>query len=222
MQGGPAGFTIWMLGLVEAAAPRGTRSILHRLLEPVHRVDDCGSRGYSSRLGASLGGYRWLYTVANSGVNEGMNITAFVANSVGRWRSQRSAHHLAFGHFEAIQSEIEIVALAPEDPAVISLCQQYGIDPALAVSPFRMSWQGQSDWDENEVQGSCVLVPIPDPSQTNHGKLLRDQGYAEAIAAIGEYYLSEDGTFVLTTAYDRAAAEEKFGSSTRMCAAASP
>ncbi|QYO68553.1 phycobiliprotein lyase [Leptolyngbya sp. 7M] len=138
-----------------------------------------------------------------------MDITAFVANSVGRWRSQRSAHHLAFGHFEAIMSDIEIVALTCEDPAVITLCHQYGINPATAVSPFRMSWQGQSDWDESEVQGRCVLVPIPDPSHPNHGKLLRNQGYAETIAAIGQYYLSEDGTFVLTTPYDRAAAEEK-------------
>jgi phycoerythrin-associated linker protein len=38
---------------------------------------------------------------------------------------------------------------------------------------------------------------------------LRDQGYAEEIAAIGDYTLTEDGTFVLITAYDRAAAEEK-------------
>ena len=139
-----------------------------------------------------------------------MDITEFVAHSIGQWRSQRSAHHLAFSHFEAVQSEIEIVALAMDDPAVIDLCKLYSIDPKLAVSPFRMSWEGQSDWDENaEVKGTCVLVPIPDPHQPNRGRLLRDQGYAEEIAAIGEYVLTEDNTFVLTTAYERAAAEEK-------------
>jgi phycoerythrin-associated linker protein len=138
-----------------------------------------------------------------------MNITEFVANSIGRWRSQRSAHHLAFGHFEAVQSEIDIIALADDDPAVIDLCKTYNIDPQTVVSPFRMSWQGQSDWDDNEIKGSCVLVPVPDPTQTNRGKLLRDQGYAETIAAAGDYYLTEDGTFVLITSYDRAAAEEK-------------
>jgi phycoerythrin-associated linker protein len=139
-----------------------------------------------------------------------MDIAEFVANSIGRWRSQRSAHHLAFGHFEAVQSEIEIVSLSADDAAVVDLCNLYRIDAQLVVSPFQMSWEGQSDWEESEViKGSCVLVPVPDRTQPNRGKLLRDQGYAETIAAAGDYYLTEDGTFVLTTAYDRAAAEEK-------------
>ena len=139
-----------------------------------------------------------------------MDITEFVAKSIGRWRSQRSAHHLAFGHFEAVESEIEIVSLSEADPAVIDLCKTYDINPQLVVSPFRVSWDGQSDWnEEEELKGACILAPIPDPEQANRGKLLRDQGYAETMAAVGEYTLTEDGTFVLVTAYDRAAAEEK-------------
>ncbi|QZZ21780.1 phycobiliprotein lyase [Leptothermofonsia sichuanensis E412] len=139
-----------------------------------------------------------------------MNITEFVENSIGRWRSQRSVHHLAFGHFEAVQSEIDIVSLAVDDPAVVDLCKAHEVNPESAVSPFRMSWEGQSDWDEDEaVKGTCILVPIPDSAQANQGKLLRDQGYAETISAAGDYRLTEDGTFVLVTAYDRAAAEEK-------------
>jgi phycoerythrin-associated linker protein len=139
-----------------------------------------------------------------------MDITEFVANSIGHWRSQRSVHHLAFGHFEAVQSEIDIVPLSVSDPDVLNLCKTYNIDPQAIVSPFRMSWEGQSDWDESEVsKGNCLLVPVPDLHQMNRGRLLRDQGYAETIAAAGDYYLSEDGTFVLVTAYERAAAEEK-------------
>jgi phycoerythrin-associated linker protein len=139
-----------------------------------------------------------------------MDITQFVEHSIGRWRSQRSAHHLIFSHFEAVESVIDIVALSPEDPAVIDLCHAYSFDQQQTVAPFRMSWEGQSDWEESEaIKGTCVLVPIPDPEHPNRGKLLRDQGYAETIAAAGDYHLTEDGTFVLVTAYDRAAAEEK-------------
>ena len=139
-----------------------------------------------------------------------MDITEFVANSIGHWRSQRSAHHLAFGHFEAVQSEIDIVSLPLDDPAVLDLCKAYEVDPQAIVSPFRMSWDGQSDWDEEQVlKGTCVLVPVPDRDRPNCGKLLRDQGYAEEMAAVGDYHLTEDDTFVLVTAYDRAAAEEK-------------
>ncbi len=139
-----------------------------------------------------------------------MDIQEFVANSIGRWRSQRSAHHLAFAHFEAVQSEIDILPLSVDDPAVVDLCKSYQVDPQTIVSPFRMSWEGQSDWEDSEaVKGACVLVPVPDLTQANRGKLLRDRGYAEEIAAAGDYKLTEDGTFVLVTAYDRAAAEEK-------------
>jgi phycoerythrin-associated linker protein len=80
----------------------------------------------------------------------------------------------------------------------------------MITHPFRMSWEGESDWNENEVlKGSTILVPIPDPENPSQGKLLRDQGYAETIPSVGHYHLTEDGTFILLTEYDRATAEEK-------------
>lgn len=141
-----------------------------------------------------------------------MDISEFVGKSLGKWRSQRSAHHLIFSHFEAVQSVIDIVALSPDDPEVLALCRDYDTDPQAIASPFRMSWEGESDWDEDEkeeLKGTTVLVPVPDADSPNRGKLLRDRGYAETMAAIGEYHFTEDGTFVLVTSYDRAAAEEK-------------
>ena len=139
-----------------------------------------------------------------------MDITQFVERSLGHWRSQRSAHHMAFRHFEAIESEIDIIPIPLDDPQVQELCETHQVDPSQAVSPFKMSWEGQSDWDEEEIiKGSTLLIPIPDPVQPGHGQLLREQGYAETIPAAGQYHFMEDGTFVLETSYDRAAAEEK-------------
>ena len=139
-----------------------------------------------------------------------MNIDEFVERSLGKWRSQRSAHHLAFRHFEEVTSEIEIKSLAHNDERVIELCKTNQVDAHLVTSPFYMSWSGQSDWDEDEVlSGSTVLVPVPDLENPTQGKLLREQGYAETVPAIGYYQLVEDGSFVLTTKYERAAAEEK-------------
>jgi phycoerythrin-associated linker protein len=139
-----------------------------------------------------------------------MNITEFVQLSLGRWRSQRSAHHLAFGHFEEVTSTIDIEPLDKEDSRVIALCQSHEIDSQLASNPFSMSWEGESDWDEEEkLKGSTILVPIPNLENPNQGRLLREQGYAETIASVGNYYFAEDGTFTLITPYERAAAEEK-------------
>ncbi|WP_041619156.1 phycobiliprotein lyase [Stanieria cyanosphaera] len=139
-----------------------------------------------------------------------MDITRFVELSFGRWRSQRSAHHLAFSYFEQVISTIDIEPLELDDPQVINLCESYKIAPQLASVPFKMSWEGESDWDDNEVvKGSTILVPIPDLQEPTKGKLLREQGYAETIPAIGHYQFSNDGTFVLMTDYERATAEEK-------------
>ncbi len=144
----------------------------------------------------------------------GMDIDTFVARSLGKWRSQRSAHHLAFAHFEEIRSMIEIEGLAKDDPSVLALCKSQGIDISAIATPFKMSWEGETDWNEDDVlKGQTILVPVPhvgdNSGENNSGKLLRDQGYAETIPAAGDYTITSDGTFVLTTGYDRAAAEEK-------------
>lgn len=139
-----------------------------------------------------------------------MDIDTFVTRSLGRWKSQRSAHHLAFAHFEEIRSVIDIEKLEKDDPAVVALCESQGVDRATIATPFKMSWEGETDWNEDDVlKGQTILVPVPDVTGENSGKLLRDQGYAETIPAAGHYVISPDGTFVLTTGYDRAAAEEK-------------
>ncbi len=139
-----------------------------------------------------------------------MNITEFVELSFGEWRSQRSAHHLAFAHYEEVISTINIEKIDVDDSRVIELCKLHNVDLGLAVSPFKMSWEGESNWDEDETQeGSTILIPILDSEDLSKGRLLREQGYAETIPSIGEFTISEDGTFVLVTKYDRAAAEEK-------------
>lgn len=139
-----------------------------------------------------------------------MNITEFVELSFGKWRSQRSAHHLAFAHYEEVISTINIEKIEVDDSRVIELCKLHDVDHSLAVSPFKMSWEGESNWDEDETQeGSTILIPILESDDLTKGRLLREQGYAETIPSIGEFKINEDGTFVLITKYDRAAAEEK-------------
>ncbi|MBL1208884.1 phycobiliprotein lyase [Geminocystis sp. GBBB08] len=139
-----------------------------------------------------------------------MAIAEFVQKSIGSWRSLRSVHHLAFSYLEEVKSDIEIISLNRDDPEVVSLCKQHNVDPDLVESPFRMTWEGESDWDEKEeLKGTTVLVPIPNGDNPAQGRLLRDRGYAETMAAIANYEILNDGTFVLTTNYDRASAEEK-------------
>ncbi|MEO1132192.1 MAG: phycobiliprotein lyase [Cyanobacteria bacterium J06639_1] len=141
-------------------------------------------------------------------------IESFVERSIGRWRSQRSAHHLAFAHFEAVRSHIDIESMSVDDSRVRALCEANAIDPNAIAAPFFMSWEGESDWDDDAddpetLSVSTVLVPVPDPNDISRGTLLRDRGYAETVAAVGNYQISEEGVFTLITPYDRASASEK-------------
>lgn len=137
---------------------------------------------------------------------KGMTVDDFFERSIGEWRSQRSSHNLAWTQFEAVTSDIKIECKGSTDEEVIKLCKQNKVDKT--DFSIGMSWEGESDWDDDEVmEGSAVMSVIKDGE--NHGRLLRSVGYAETIPAVGNWEMTEDGVFILKTFYDAAAAEER-------------
>lgn len=138
---------------------------------------------------------------------KGMSVEQFFERSLGEWRSQRSSHNLAWTQFEQVTSEIVIRKLENTDDEVAKLCQANGVDEADIMMSVKMSWEGESDWDEETSEGESVLCVIKDGAR--HGRLLRSIGYAETIPAVGNWEMTEDGVFVLDTTYDAAAAEER-------------
>ena len=140
-----------------------------------------------------------------------MIIEQFVARSEGHWRSMRSAHSLAFRQFEDVLSDIQIELLSVDDTAVKEYLFEVSIDPASVVSPFRMAWQADSDWEPEDPtavsSGSCILIPVPESERK--GKLLRSVGYAQAESAASTYHFLDDDTFILHTTYGQSVAEER-------------
>ena len=140
-----------------------------------------------------------------------MQLESFIARSLGRWRSMRSGHSLAFQQFEDVRSSVLIEPIGLQDPLVLKLLKDCTIRDAKPFLPFRMEWNAESDWepdDPSEVSaGSCILVPIPSDNQK--GILLRSSGYAEAEQAVSNYTFLEDDTFVLKTQYGQSIAEER-------------
>lgn len=141
-----------------------------------------------------------------------MDIVEFFELSAGKWFSQRTSHHLAFKQQEGGKSDIQIEMLAKDDPEVVKLCQQYEMDPALALCGARVTWNGTMEWDEGEGQehaGTSVLVPIADPDRPNEGKLLRDMGYAEKAPVAGTYMMGSDDSLTLITEYESMYSKER-------------
>jgi phycoerythrin-associated linker protein len=143
-----------------------------------------------------------------------MTIEQFVAQSLGQWRSMRSGHSLAFQQFEDVLSEIKIEAVNTNHRDIQELIKATDtdqIDSFNVISPFKMEWSAESDWEPDDPSqvssGSCLIVPLK--TDDISGTLIRSVGYAETQSAVSTYQFLDDGTFLLTTHYEQSIAEER-------------
>ena len=136
----------------------------------------------------------------------------FFQRSAGKWRSQRTTHHLPFRRAESGGSDIKVETLAADDPKILEICQMHDVDPNLAIGGAFVSWDGSMAWDrENENhEGTTVFALIPEPENPRKGKLLRERGYAEIVPVAGLYEMDLEDGLVLITEYETMSIVERF------------
>ena len=136
----------------------------------------------------------------------------FFRLSCGRWRSQRSSHHLLHRRAEAGGSCIEVVELLASDPRLQAIAALHGQDPATLVGGCQVRWNGSMAWDKTgeEHQGESVFGLIPEDERGRAGLLLRDRGYAETAPVAGRFAMDDRDELVLTTAYETMESLERF------------
>ncbi|MGK7875688.1 MAG: phycobiliprotein lyase [Xenococcaceae cyanobacterium] len=141
-----------------------------------------------------------------------MDAMEFFQHSAGKWRSQRTTHHLPFRRAERGDSDILVEALTAEHPKVIEICQIHEVDPSLAAGGAFVSWEGSMAWDkENENHdGNTVFALVPDANNLRQGKLLRERGYAEIVPVAGRYHMDDEDGLVLITEYETMSIIERF------------
>ncbi|MEB3165889.1 MAG: phycobiliprotein lyase [Cyanobacteriota bacterium] len=137
---------------------------------------------------------------------------AFFRLSCGRWRSQRSSHHLLHRRAEAGGSYIEVVELAADDPRLQAIASLHGQDPAALVGGCQVRWSGSMAWDKagEAHEGESVFGLIPDDASGRSGLLLRDRGYAETAPVAGRFAMDERDGLLLTTSYETMQSLERF------------
>jgi hypothetical protein len=141
-----------------------------------------------------------------------MDAMEFFRHSAGKWRSQRTIHHLAFRRSEIGESDIQVVALDATDPQILSLCELHQIKPQEAVGGCRVTWAASMSWDQDDENhdGNTVFALVPDLEHPHRGRLLRDLGYAEIVPVVGHYHMDDDGGLVLITEYETMSSIERF------------
>ena len=136
----------------------------------------------------------------------------FFQQSAGRWRSQRTTHHLPFRRAESGSSDINVRFLDAGDEKIAAICQMHDVDPKQAIGGAFVSWNGSMAWDRDneEHQGTTVFALIPNSEDLRQGKLLRERGYAEIVPVAGEYYMDKEDGLVLITEYETMSIIERF------------
>lgn len=141
-----------------------------------------------------------------------MDAMEFFIACAGRWRSQRSTHHLPFRRAETGESEIEVKTLAADNPRVVEICELHQVDPSLAAGGALVSWVGTMAWDKTDENhtDSTVMVVVPDRDNPRAGQLLREKGYAEIAPVAGRYLMDDSDGLILLTEYETMSSQERF------------
>ncbi|NET46538.1 phycobiliprotein lyase [Okeania sp. SIO2B3] len=141
-----------------------------------------------------------------------MDAMEFFQKSAGKWRSQRTTHHLAFRQAEMGSSDIQVISLGPGDPKVVEICKMHEIDPSLAAGGAFVTWDGSMAWDKDDEnhKGSTVFAIVPDPDNPRKGRMLRERGYAEIVPVVGRFEMDDEDGLNLITEYETMSSIERF------------
>ena len=137
---------------------------------------------------------------------------SFFRLSCGRWRSQRSSHHLLHRRAEAGGSLIVVEELELGDERLRAIAALHGQDPSGLVGGCRVRWSGSMAWDKagEAHEGESVFGLIPTDERGRAGLLLRDRGYAETAPVAGRFQMDERDGLLLTTDYETMSSWERF------------
>lgn len=136
----------------------------------------------------------------------------FFRLSCGRWRSQRTSHHLLHRRAEGGGSLIEVVEVAADDPRLAAIAVLHEQDPQALAGGCQVRWSGSMAWDKagEAHEGESVFGLIPTDERGREGLLLRDRGYAESAPVAGRFRMDERDGLLLTTAYETMQSLERF------------
>ncbi len=137
---------------------------------------------------------------------------SFFRLSCGRWRSQRSSHHLLHRRAEAGGSLILVEELALGDGRLREIAGLHGQDPARLVGGCRVRWSGSMAWDKagEAHEGESLFGLIPTDERGRAGLLLRDRGYAETAPVAGRFAMDDRDQLLLSTDYETMRSIERF------------
>ncbi|MDJ0510504.1 MAG: phycobiliprotein lyase [Crocosphaera sp.] len=125
-----------------------------------------------------------------------MDIQTFLELCVGQWFSQRSSYQFDSQKAESHKSELTVEWLENTDSLVVSLCQEYHLDPHQAIGGHKVSWNSSLDYGKQKQIGTATMIVIPDESNPKAGKII--QSFQSQPSKQGNYSLGQDEALTLS------------------------
>jgi CpeS-like protein len=151
-----------------------------------------------------------------------MDIREFFELSAGKWFSQKTSHHLTLKQSEQGKSDLEIEILPNDNPQILQLCQQAGVDPILVWGGAKYTWQGTVSWDTHpqnsaSPQGETISISVPDRAGSNTGQLFHltntptrfPTGAAAPTVRVARYQMGDDNALTLVTKLEQTQFDER-------------
>ena len=138
-----------------------------------------------------------------------MDIKKFLNLCSGNWFSQRTNYSLGGEKALSGKADLGITLVTADDTRVAQLCMESRIDPQKVIGGLLYSWDTSVDWGKPKMQGSSLIVFIPDAESLATGKLLTNTQIEPGMKSIGTYSLGDDEALTLEIANGDVQAEER-------------
>jgi CpeS-like protein len=143
-----------------------------------------------------------------------MNVREFFELSAGKWFSQKTSQHLTLKQSEHGKSDLVIEILASDNPQVIQLCHQAGVDPSSIWGGVKYNWKGTIAWDtptknSPNQQGESIAIAIADTPEAKSGKLLHVSTGNSQSYQVARYMMGDDDALTLVTSMGNTSSSER-------------
>jgi hypothetical protein len=143
-----------------------------------------------------------------------MDVREFFELSAGKWFSQKTSQYLTLKQSEHGKSDLVIEILPTDNPQIIQLCQQVGIEPSSTWGGIKYTWKGTIAWDTSpqnvgNQQGEKIAISIPDSPQARTGKFFHLTGGNTQSPQLARYTIGDDDALTLVTKHENICAEER-------------
>jgi hypothetical protein len=136
-----------------------------------------------------------------------MEIKEFLGLCIDKWLALRTTYQLFDNQIDNSKSDLIIENVGLDSPELVKICQKHRIKLNSTLSGLKTSWDTSQDYGKPKQTGSTIVVWIPDPENSQTGKILQQGKSLDSL--LGYYSLGQDQALTLTLEGDNLFLEER-------------